>query len=35
MDVFTDAVVTPCAHIFCRECLGEGFDIIDLDQSDD
>lgn len=23
MDVFTDALVTPCAHIFCRECLGK------------
>ncbi|EGO03554.1 hypothetical protein SERLA73DRAFT_69411 [Serpula lacrymans var. lacrymans S7.3] len=21
MDVFTDAVITPCAHTFCRECL--------------
>lgn len=23
MDVFTDAIVTPCTHIFCRECLSE------------
>lgn len=23
MDVFTDAVVTPCTHTFCRECISE------------
>lgn len=23
MDVFTDAVVTPCTHSFCRECLSK------------
>lgn len=23
MDVFTDAVVTPCTHVFCRECISE------------
>lgn len=22
-DAFTDAVVTPCTHMFCRECLGK------------
>ena len=24
-DVLTDAVVTPCTHVFCRECLGMTF----------
>ena len=23
MDVFTDATVTACSHIFCRECIGK------------
>ena len=33
MDVFTDAIVTPCAHTFCRECLGEDFQLILIDQN--
>jgi hypothetical protein len=22
-DIFTDAVVTPCSHCFCQECLSK------------
>lgn len=33
MDVFTDAVVTPCAHTFCRECLGVYLQLSLFDQA--
>lgn len=23
MDIYTDAVLTPCAHTFCRDCIGK------------
>lgn len=22
-DAFTEAVITPCGHLFCRECIGK------------
>ncbi|KZT10363.1 uncharacterized protein LAESUDRAFT_755872 [Laetiporus sulphureus 93-53] len=34
-DAFTDPVVTPCAHVFCRECMTNIFNTEPIDNGDE